>query len=545
MKNKINLFAAAILTLACFKSSLAPAFGQGTAFTYQARLQNNGAPANGRYDLKLGLFPTNQFGIPIGPIVTNTAVSVSNGLFTTILDFGGGVFTGTDLWFDISVRTNGNGAFTELTPRQPVTPTPYAITAGNLAGVLKNNLIQGGTVLATIGGGSNNIIQTGANYSVIGAGHDNFIGSGALSAAIGGGSYNLATAGDATVAGGEDNFASGSWAVVGGGYENMASNLFASVGGGTVNISGGRSATVAGGEGSVASGDWSTVAGGYNNIASGSEATVGGGSFNLASGADSFAAGFEARATDAGTFVWADSQGATFASTATNQFLIRAAGGVGINTASPQQALSVVGGVNIDQNGQNGTGNVNVNGLTFGSGSGEGVASQRTGTGNLFDLVLCTKFLPRLTILQNGFVGVGVTPTTSFQVGLATCNGLTWNNSSDRNLKEDFTAINTRAVLEKVSAMPITEWKYKMEAHGTQHIGPMAQDFHAAFDLNGADDKHISVVDEGGVALAAIQGLNQKVEEQRAELNRKETEISELKKRLDALEKILLNQQSN
>ena len=66
-----------------------------------------------------------------------------------------------------------------------------------------------------------------------------------------------------------------------------------------------------------------------------------------------------------------------------------------------------------------------------------------------------------------------------------------------------------------------------------KHIGPMAQDFHAAFQLDGADDKHISVVDEGGVALAAIQGLNQKLEEQRAE-------NADLKARLEKLEQLLL-----
>ena len=262
--------------------------------------------------MKLTLFPTNQFGVPLGSVLTNIAVPVNNGLFTTTLDFGGGIFNGTNLWLDVSVRTNGNGIFAELIPRQPLTPTPYAITAGSLAGVLNNNFIRGGAALATIGGGSNNVIQAGANYSVISAGHDNFIGSGAVSATVGGGSFNLVTADDAIVAGGEDNFASGSWAAIGGGYENIASNLFATVGGGTVNTSGGRAATVGGGEGNVASGDWSTVAGGYNNIASGNEATVGGGSFNLASGADSFAAGFEARATNAGAFVWADSQNANF-----------------------------------------------------------------------------------------------------------------------------------------------------------------------------------------------------------------------------------------
>jgi hypothetical protein len=68
-----------------------------------------------------------------------------------------------------------------------------------------------------------------------------------------------------------------------------------------------------------------------------------------------------------------------------------------------------------------------------------------------------------------------------------------------------------------------------LEDADTKHIGPMAQDFHAAFGLNGSDDKHISTVDEGGVALAAIQGLNQKLAE-------KDAQIQNLEKKLDDLQ---------
>jgi hypothetical protein len=85
-------------------------------------------------------------------------------------------------------------------------------------------------------------------------------------------------------------------------------------------------------------------------------------------------------------------------------------------------------------------------------------------------------------------------------------------------------------VLEKIVAMPIGSWSYKSQP-GEKHIGPMAQDFHAAFGL-GDSDRAISTVDEGGVALAAIQGLNQKLEQ-------KETEIAELKEKNDSLEKRL------
>ena len=72
-----------------------------------------------------------------GP-VTNRAMHVSNGAFVTSIDFGA-VFTGSNYWLDIAVRTNGAATFTELTPRQLITTTPYAVLANsarNLAGVL-------------------------------------------------------------------------------------------------------------------------------------------------------------------------------------------------------------------------------------------------------------------------------------------------------------------------------------------------------------------------------------------------------------------------
>jgi hypothetical protein len=116
--------------------------------------------------------------------------------------------------------------------------------------------------------------------------------------------------------------------------------------------------------------------------------------------------------------------------------------------------------------------------------------------------------------------------------------------SSDRNLKENFQPVNALDVLAKVAALPITKWNFK-EDSGTTHLGPMAQDFYGTFGV-GPDDKHISTVDADGVALAAIQGLNLKVESENAalrnELNRRETENTELKRRLDLLEQIVLRQ---
>jgi hypothetical protein len=85
-----------------------------------------------------------------------------------------------------------------------------------------------------------------------------------------------------------------------------------------------------------------------------------------------------------------------------------------------------------------------------------------------------------------------------------------------------------------VAQLPLSEWSYKEDA-ATRHIGPMAQDFYSAFNV-GTDDRHIAPIDEGGVALAAIQGLNQKLEKK---LEQKQTEIAELKERLHRLEQII------
>jgi hypothetical protein len=135
----------------------------------------------------------------------------------------------------------------------------------------------------------------------------------------------------------------------------------------------------------------------------------------------------------------------------------------------------------------------------------------------------------------NGFVGIATnTPSALLQVSNATCNGSTWINASDRNLKENFAEVDPLTILDKVAALPLTEWNYKQET-ASRHIGPMAQDFYAAFNV-GDDDKHIATVDESGVALAAIKGLNEKMESENAALR---AENGDLKKRLEKLERLM------
>ena len=110
----------------------------------------------------------------------------------------------------------------------------------------------------------------------------------------------------------------------------------------------------------------------------------------------------------------------------------------------------------------------------------------------------------------------------------------TFVNASDRNAKTNFKDVSAIEMLDKVAALPLSTWNYKADPD-SRHVGPMAQDFRALFGL-GHDDKSIATVDADGVALAAIQGLNQKLETQ---VKTKQAQIDSLEKRLADLEKFV------
>jgi hypothetical protein len=139
------------------------------------------------------------------------------------------------------------------------------------------------------------------------------------------------------------------------------------------------------------------------------------------------------------------------------------------------------------------------------------------------------------TVRASGGLWLGTTSTPSIPPGhfLETSTGGylssagMWTDASDRALKHDVRPLDTRSVLEKVARMPITSWSYKAEKPSVRHIGPMAQDFYKAFGL-GLDDKHIGTVDEGGVALAAIQGLYRQNQALRARLKAQNARLTRL-----------------
>lgn len=135
----------------------------------------------------------------------------------------------------------------------------------------------------------------------------------------------------------------------------------------------------------------------------------------------------------------------------------------------------------------------------------------------------------KLVIASNGYVGVGVSvPTNRIHVvGGAQCNGTTWLNASDRNLKENLAPVDGAALLELVGRLPVYSWNYRDVNPGSRHIGPMAQDFYSVFGV-GDNDTTISTIDPEGIALAAIQALKKDADE-------KDARIEELQRQVDAL----------
>jgi hypothetical protein len=670
-----------LLTIVASLALAQVARAQGTAFTYQGRLTDNGTPVTGNYDLRFAIYDAASGGTQIGNPITNAPVAVNEGTFTVTLDFGQGIFPGANRWLQIGVRTNGSvGAFATLSPLQPFTASPYAITAGEVtdANISRLNvpntatpatgtltvtsgfitaatLTSGGlgyvappTVTVTDTTGSGAVIAAkvlggmvvGLTVQNPGAGYSSnatltispptsnafqtfitpnffsgintmtnpnnaFVGSfagngagltnasaatlGGLAAAnfwqlggnngstagpnflgttdnqglelkvnqmralrlepnlsgapnlIGGAPVNAVDAGivGATISGG------GAAAYAGNTFTNLVSADFGTVGGGAKNVVGPRAnyGTMGGGFGNTIQTDadfstvggginnvvqtnaqYSTIAGGVGNTIAGSYATIPGGYQNTAAGDYSFAAGQMANANHAGAFVWADnSLNTVFASTGVNQFLIRAAGGVGIGTAAPEAPLHVAGSGQIvalvDSTKTTGTWlsitNRSTGGLSWslistGSGNGEG-------PGKLV-FFASGRNSGRMILDTNGNLSL---------VGALS-------SGSDRYAKTALESINAREVLEQVTRLPVMTWAYTNEA-SVRHLGPMAQDFYASFGL-GADERHIATVDEGGVALAAIQGLNQKLTE---ELKRRDTANAELKRNLDELKQLV------
>jgi hypothetical protein len=271
-------------------------------------------------------------------------------------------------------------------------------------------------------------------------------------------------------------------------------------------------------------------------------------------GAYSTAIGFDAGTNFDGSTVIGGYGDTTFGSSirdsTTNQFIVAAEHGVGINTSiapdgnalrdeltiAPSSALpagnaditletsagaSQYGGFNIDAEP---FGYFHILGLYDNAGSLE------------YDNVMYVNYFAGANayVSFNGTSGSGalnVGDATHAGGGAYLSDGGVWTNASSKTFKDSFGSVDVGAVLQKLVSMPVQTWFYKQSHDEGRHIGPFAEDFAATFGY-GNDDKHISTVDESGVAIAAIQGLNKKVESDNAALKH---ENADLRSKLDAL----------
>lgn len=667
---------------------------QVSAFTYQGRLDANGGPANGAYDFMFRLLNDPVAGTAAPTIPINPSVGVTNGLFTTAIDFGTEALNGAALWLEISVRTNGAASFTTLTPRQLLTSTPFAtkaLTAASLTGTLPASQVSGdgsaignlnaaslasgviplpriagitpaqidaatwqlatnrnGGDAASLGGlsaasfwnSSGNSVSAGQflgstntqalevrvnnrravsyepsvntdsqsnGVNIVAGSPNNFVGPGLIGATLSGGGARTylstpetnsilsdfgtiaggsgieirADSRHSSAGGGQRNVVNGAWhgaisggsgndiwsladgAVIAGGYDNLidAGSGSAVVSGGQLNeigtnsshsaISGGRfntvgnnstNSVVAGGAENIigTNTSYSAIGGGQQNTIGGAwQATIAGGSVNqiqdladasfigagnlnfigrssaytaIAGGRDNYIAPNTTNAAIAGGFF------NTVEGNAGNAFI---GGGQGNTVTTNGQFAMIPGGINNTATNYAFAAGRNAaalhsgafvwadgNNSTLPSAANNSVTMRASGGYRLFSN-------------SGGTVGATLAPNTT-----------SWSTLSDRNQKKDFAPVDSREVLEKLAALPITKWHYKWELSGeTPHVGPMAQDFKAAF-YPGRDDKSITTLEADGVALAAIQGLNQKVEE-------KNSEIADLKARLEKLERLM------
>ncbi len=603
------------------------AHAQGTAFTYQGRLNDGANPANGIYDLRFAIYESAGGGSPVAPVLTNSATGVSNGLFIVTLDFGANIFTGANRFLEIAVRSNGVAGFTTLSARQRITPAPYAIFAENVgiggltAGTYGNAVTlnnasnsfsgsfngNGANVTnvnaATLDGLSSSSFwklggNAGANptngaflgnadnlplefrvngqralriepatnttygYSpnLVGGYSGNIVSNGFVGALIGGGGYagfiNRAGNHFATVIGGRGNTASGiastamgyntaasGWASTVMGSATEASGVYATAMGSSTTAS--QEASTAMGAGTTASGPASTAMGidtvasgyattamGYDTVASGSVATAIGYE-TVASGEYSIAMGRTAYAIHDGTFVWADNQTGIFNSTTTNQFSIRASNGVRIEGGSDASLTS---------RGYLMLGPVTGNNLLFDN--NEILARD--------DGATATLFLNNSggDVETGASLGVGRNPAANaLEVNGNASKSVagSWLANSDGRIKQDIQPVTS--ALTTLDRVRLVSFRYT-DAYRSEHRGVedrrylnvVAQEFREVFPdhvkssgeklPDGSDILQVDTYPLTIYSAAAIQELNQKLEDTR-------TENAALKARLEKLEQLL------
>ena len=359
MKTKLHSF---FIVLALFAGVYTVA-AQGTDFTYQGRLNNADGPVTGIYDITYKLWNASSGGAQVGSTFTATGTPVTNGLFTATIGFGN-VFNGSSYWLELAVRTNGVGSYQTLTPRQELTPTPYAITAENVDGAVPASQLSGTIPSSSLNGtyGGPLTLNNPANI---------YDGNGAGLTSLNASQLTSGTVPDARL--------SANVALLNANQTFTGSNVFYS------GLGTGRFGINSLGTDAVDTSLFTGLSLQYAQF-TGEGAIMA--SYNSLGGGDGFLS-----------------------------FYTKANG----TPITKQMIIDYYGVVSVDQGDFNAgflnNGNTNGAGLTFGTTSGEGIASQRTAGVDQFSLEFYTAFVNRMIIMNNGFVGIGTTnPAAQLEV---------------------------------------------------------------------------------------------------------------------------------
>jgi len=430
----------------------------------------------------------------------------------------------------------------------------YSVVAGGGGETDADSNIASGD-FSTVSGGRANVAD-GQGASV-GGGQQNYAGNIDEPSTVAGGRGNVANNSGVTIGGGFLNNASGNMAAIVGGERNTVSGRFAFVGGGIYNKARGVASVLVGGgsypsaeDSNAVVGDYSVIVGGRGNIASGGSGFIGGGGYNRARGLYSVIAG-------GGGGALADSNSASGDYSAVGGGARNLASGE-YSTVSGGRGNTASGGSSVVSGGYNlaSAGSSTVCGGAYDTASGIGSivlgGHYNTASGHYSLAAGCgaTAVHPGAfvwsdntasdftSVADNEFAaravgGVRFVTAIDINTGAPVAGvqlapgGGSWSSISDRNAKANIAPVDGPDLLAKLARIPVATWNYKSQDPSIRHIGPMAQDFYAAFGV-GEDDKHITTIDADGVALAAIQALY----ESNRELVQK---IAELQKQIETL----------
>jgi hypothetical protein len=378
--------------------------------------------------------------------------------------------------------------------------------------------------------------ETSVSPNVLGGASSNSVLDGVRGASIGGGGVGSGL--DPLYGSAGPNRITDHFGHVGGGASNRAGNnnsviddaTFATVGGGRNNVAGGQYSFAGGGIDNSATGYISSLVGGEGNQASSNHTFVGGGTKNVADAVRSSVVGGGSNTANA------EASGVLAGDNNTAAGPFSSVVGGKANTAAGQ--FSVVLG---------GTGNVAAGPNSLAAG-----VKARAGLPGCFvwgdsssleeiDCVLPDQFVVRarggVQFITSGVArGNPGSPSSQDYAGaLLPAGAGAWTTLSDINTKTAIANVSPRNVLEALIKMPVLTWQYKAQPGNVRHMGPSAQAFRKAFGL-GDSPLGISTVDADGVALAAIQGLNQKLV---ADSKSKDAKIATLERELAAIKKKL------